>query len=383
MSTEVLALLIEDNDQDADLVFRALDGFANERDRELTFLVCRASTLAEAATHFGESTFDLVVLDLDLPDSAGLDTFLRIEEMHPDAAIVILTKNEDPDVAVRAVQLGAQDFLTKSDLTPNELHRDLRYAYERGRLQRVERALQQNFTEMEAARAIQKQLFPKTAPDLEGFDLAGGCAPAAATGGDYFDYFWLSDGTLGIVIADVSSHGFAPALIMSSTRRTLRTLALDRTDVGAILTLANRAVEEDTQDHHFVTLFFTRLNPETRVLDYAGAGHCAWVLSRAGNVEVLDSTSLPLGMMSDTIVPNGPSRKLQSGELLVLLTDGFSEAESATGEAYSIQKVLDLVQRHRHELAETIVQRLFCALEDHCHPQPHADDMTVVILKAL
>ena len=107
---------------------------------------------------------------------------------------------------------------------------------------------------MEAAGAVQRTLLPKSAPRIPGWDIAGSYWPFDRVGGDYFDFFPL-DGHLGLVIADVSGHGLAAALVMAGLRRLMRSCAEIHSDVAEILTIANRAVWDDTQSERFVTAF--------------------------------------------------------------------------------------------------------------------------------
>ena len=235
--------------------------------------------------------------------------------------------------------------------------------------------------DLQVARRIQRGLLPAQAPALPGFDIAGACHPAAATGGDYFDYLATPDGSLGIVIADVSNHGFAPALIMSATRRLLRTLAERSNDPGEILTAANRAIAEDTRGEHFVTLFFARLDPRTHSLVYAGAGHEGYVLDDSDTVKKLDSTALPLGVEQDTVVPLGQSSILEPGQLLVLLTDGIAEAMAPDGSFFGTRRALAIVHAHRTKPAAEILDLLYREVQEFCRPYIHHDDVTAVLLK--
>src|SRR5205823_14364179 len=125
-------------------------------------------------------------------------------------------------------------------------------------------------------------LFPGGGLGLAGFDIGGASYPAEATGGDYFDYIPLGDGTLVVAIGDVSGHGLGPALLMASTRAYLRALALVHTDITQMLALANRVLCQDTNEQ-FVTLVLARLDPDSGTLIYASAGHpSGYLLDRAG-----------------------------------------------------------------------------------------------------
>ena len=132
-----------------------------------------------------------------------------------------------------------------------------------------------------------------------------------------------------MVVGDVSSHGMGPALLMSETRACLRTLALTTCDVGEILTRANCMLSADTHDFHFVTLVLARLDPARCEVVYGSAGQRSYLLHADGAATVLDSTSLPLGVDAETRVPAAPPFLLRPGDLMLLLTDGVVEAESA------------------------------------------------------
>src|SRR3954468_12862077 len=150
---------------------------------------------------------------------------------------------------------------------------------------RAEKELRQNKEQFRVAREIQQRLFPKSAPLLEGFDIAGATYPAEATGGDYFDYLPMLNDRLGIVVGDVTGHGVGPALLMAETRAYLRILAGRREDVGEILTRANGVLSEDVGNERFVTLFLARIDPKTRELVYASAGHpSGYILGPSGQI---------------------------------------------------------------------------------------------------
>ena len=189
------------------------------------FQVRREDRLETGFSQLDRGDVDVVLLDLNLPDSTGLDTFRAVHRRTMHLPIVILSGQEDVELAVDAVGLGAQDYLTKAEANRSSLARSIRYAIERSRRQRAEQ-------ELTAAGEIQRRLFPQSSPEIPGFDIHGRCEPANLAGGDYFDYFPMGRNGLGVVVADVSGHGIGPALIMSETRAVLRTLATTYEDVG-------------------------------------------------------------------------------------------------------------------------------------------------------
>ena len=272
----------------------------------------------------------------------------------------------------------------------NLLVRSIRYAIERTRRHRAEEALRDASEEFRAAREIQQRLFPASAPHCHGFDIAGAAWPAKATAGDYFDYIPMLGNCLGVVVGDVSSHGMGPALLMSETRACLRALALGLSDVGEILTRANKMLSEDTHDFHFVTLAMARLDPALCEVVYGSAGQRSYLLHADRSVTLLDSTSLPLGVEAATQVTTIPPIRLQAGDVLLLLTDGMLEA-AASGvpadgsgpQRFGVDRALDVAHEHRGQAAAGILAALRSALDAFCEGQPIHDDVTVVVVKCV
>lgn len=234
--------------------------------------------------------------------------------------------------------------------------------------------------QLRAARTIQERLLPEAAPKLAGVDIAGVSFPANSVGGDYFDFIPLPGGVMGVVVADVSGHGLGPALLMAETRAYLRSLATIHEDVSQILTLTNRVLTDDTEGE-FVTLFFAALDPRRRTFIYAGAGHEAYLFEPAGQMQQLSSTSLPLGIERDLVVPCGPTIRLATGQVYLLLTDGVAETESREGVPFGNERVFDIVKEHRAGPAQGIIESLRGELERFSSQQPQVDDITIVAIK--
>jgi len=371
-------LLVEDDPDDV-WVMRNLLGDRWDGPFELTHVELLSAGLERIA----ESPFDIVLLDLSLPDSQGLETFFSMHANAGDVPIVVLSGYNDESVAVKAVQAGAQDYLVKGQVDDNLLVRSIRYAIERTRRHKAEAALRDASEEFRAAREIQQRLFPATAPNLPGFDIAGAAYPAKATAGDYFDYIPMLGNCLGVVVGDVSSHGMGPALLMSETRACLRTLAHGLSDVGEILTRANQMLSADTHDFHFVTLALARIDPAQCEVVYGSAGQRSYLLHADRSVTLLDSTSLPLGVDETTQVPTLAPILLRPGDILLLLTDGLVEAESAARQRFGVGRALEVVQEYREQPAQEIIAALRRALDEFCEGQPIQDDVTLVIVKVM
>ncbi len=373
----VRILLIEDDPDDV-WIMRSLLGDRWDGPYELAHV----ELLSVGVRRCMEGEFDVILLDLALPDSHGLETFISMHAYAGDVPIVVLTGLDDEQTAMKAVQAGAQDYLVKGEVDDNLLVRSIRYAIERAKRHHAEQALSSTSEEFRAAQEIQQRLFPAKAPVIEGFDIAGALYPARATAGDYFDYIPMLDDCLGVVVGDVSGHGMGPAMLMVETRACLRTLAQSYYDVGDILTRANRVLAADTGDFHFVTLSMVRLDPRDRSLIYAGAGLQGYLLHAGDEVTVLESTSLPLGVREDTVVPTGPPATLEPGEILTFFTDGVVEAESPGQVRFGVQRALKRIRAERELPARVIVDSLYREIIGFSRQSSDRDDITIVIVKA-
>lgn len=248
---------------------------------------------------------------------------------------------------------------------------------------RVEKALRENEAQLLAARRIQQFLLPRSDPAIPGFDIAGASYPAEFTAGDHFDYIPMAGSTMGIAIGDVSGHGFGPALLTVALRTHLRSLIDHHDDLAEILSDANRLLGGDMEDEYFITLLMGQLDPAARTFRYINAGHpSGYLLDAAGRVKAsLESSVIALGILPDLKFPPAEIVALEPGDLLVLVTDGVLEAQTADGTQFGTERMLETVRVNRHRPAREIVDTLFRQVREHSEKQKILDDVTVVVIK--
>lgn len=250
----------------------------------------------------------------------------------------------------------------------------------------AEQALQAAEKEFSVARQIQQQLFPQRPPQIQGFDIAGASFPAIQTGGDAFDFLAMPEGDLGLVVSDVSGHGMGAALIMAETRAYLRIVAFNRGDAGMVLTRAGQVLADDLEDSgRFVTSLLVRLDPGLRQLRYANAGHTpGYLLDRTGRLRhSLARCGPALGVDSEAVYPESEPLELESGDLILLTTDGVEEAESPAGEGFGESRLLEVVRASQAGSAQDIIAAVRAALTDFCGGASQQDDITLVVAKVL
>jgi PAS domain S-box-containing protein len=244
------------------------------------------------------------------------------------------------------------------------------------------RKKQEQEFQLQLARDVQ-QRFYTTAPVLAGFDIGASAHPADETGGDYYDFVSMADGSLMIAVADAKGHGFSSALVMTLTRAYVRCFAAMQLELDDILAQVNQMLLKDLEHGHFVTLLLARLNPDRRTLSYASAGHVpGFVFLDSGNVKcTLESTGPPLGLFSGSKFLLQPAIRLDPGEVAVFLTDGVTESATPHGQQFGAQRVLDYVQIHSHDSASNIADGIYQAARTFVQGDPQDDDITSVIIK--
>lgn len=216
------------------------------------------------------------------------------------------------------------------------VHNARRFGDEREQRQRLSR-------EAEEARSIQQALLPRTSPLIPGFRVTGLSIPAGSVGGDWYDFIPLRDGRWGLVLADVSGKGTAAALLMSATRGMLRSLAQTGSGPAEVLTRLNNMMIEDFPSGRFVTMVYAELDPSSRVLRIANAGHLAPLLVEpSGHRWINHEHGLPLGIsaskFSETEVTLGQHSRI------AFYSDGITEAEIESGEDYGAERLLAQMQ---------------------------------------
>ncbi|XSG84875.1 MAG: PAS domain S-box protein [Methylohalobius sp. ZOD2] len=250
------------------------------------------------------------------------------------------------------------------------------------------RRVEEQRHEMEIAKQIQLSLLPPAPLHKDGIQVAGFCLPAAHVGGDYYDYFSLKD-TVDLVIADVSGHSVGAAMIMAETRCTLKmkTLWLMKESTGvantasANLAILNELLFEDlNRAELFITMFYAQYHIASRKLSYANAGHNRPLLLRRGESLELDTDGLILGV-SKEVTFEEKQLTLEDGDVLLLYTDGITEAQNKSGEFFGEARLKELATAHAQASPQAIIDAVIQELEAFCQSQSFHDDISLLVLK--
>ncbi|HEY0404329.1 MAG TPA: SpoIIE family protein phosphatase [Pyrinomonadaceae bacterium] len=235
--------------------------------------------------------------------------------------------------------------------------------------------------ELQLASEIQQRFQPTAPPHVAGYELQGISFPCYEIGGDYYDFIERADGRMIIALGDVSGKGTAAALLMSSLHAAVHAQASSQSSLGETISAVNKYLAENIPSNRFVTLFYAELDPLTGALSFINAGHNPpLIVHAAGTVENLSSGGLPLGIMTNSAYREGRTQ-LQPGDVLVIYSDGVSEAVNPQGEEFGAPRLHSVVGLNIERSAAGIRDRIESALTKFSQGTPAADDITLVIVK--
>jgi sigma-B regulation protein RsbU (phosphoserine phosphatase) len=224
------------------------------------------------------------------------------------------------------------------------------------------------YRELEVARDVQQEMFPKTIPQLPDFEYAAACRSAKFVGGDYYDWFSLPNGKLAFTLGDVSGKGISAALVMAGIQSSLRRELMGSSqEMAKCLAEFNQTLLRSTASGRYSTLFSGTFDSASRLLTYVNCGHVAPILWHASGgkrkIERLDVGGPPIGLL-DGMSFEQAEVKLAPGDVLVCFSDGFSEATNPAGEMWEEPALERAVRRNRGANAEQLLSHLFAAVDD-------------------
>ena len=235
--------------------------------------------------------------------------------------------------------------------------------------------------ELELATEIQQRFQPSGPPQIEGYEFQGISFSCYEIGGDYYDFITTPSDKMLVALGDVSGKGTAAALLMSSLHAAIHAQVAADSQLHETILAVNAYLAEITPANRFVTLFATELDPASGSLRYINAGHNPPLIGRTdGTVEQLSSGGLPLGIMEGAEYEVGDAQ-LNPGEVLVIYSDGVSEAVNLSEEEFGTERLSDVIKSNLSSSAAGIRDKVESALSAFTQTAPANDDITLVIVK--
>ncbi|MBQ9362937.1 MAG: SpoIIE family protein phosphatase [Bacteroidaceae bacterium] len=333
---------------------------------------------------------DIILSDINMPEMDGLTLLTKINEMrNPALKCIMVSAYGDMDNIRHAMNNGAFDFATK----PIDLD-DLQITIDKA-VEQIEfvRAAQKDQKELKAihddlsvAREIQHAILPRNfelkMPDANTVDIYASMIAAKDVGGDFYDFFAIDDEHFGFTIADVSGKGVPAAIFMAVSRTLIKATGVRGVPSNECMQIVNNMLCDESVDSMFVTVFYGVFNIKTGEIDYTNAGHNPpYILHADGSVEMVQSDiNLVLGAF-EGIPYKHNKMTLQQGDVLVMFTDGVTEAENIDHELFGEPRLEQTLATLKGANSQQIVETINQQVKDHAGEAAQSDDITQLVIK--
>jgi len=353
-----------------------------------------------------KNRYGLILLDLQMPGMDGFQVMEGLKEIEEDGYLPVLVITAQPDHKLHALQTGAKDFVSKpfelaelqarvhNILEVRLLHleaksyskvleetvRELEASREVIRLKSLEER-RQSEQELALAQETQESLLPRFLPQFENFRIHAFNNPTRYVGGDFYDFLQLSSGEWVGVLADVSGKGMSAALLSSMVLGALSMEFRSKTQPQEVLNRVNQLLCEKSLPFQFVTLFLFLLSPHG-VGQFISAGHNPAYLFRSatGKIEELVSDVHGLGLF-DSATYQSRTLHLYKGDILVVYSDGLTDAQNHQDEMFGEERLLRIIQQEAPSGSHALEQEFLKALEEFTQGMPQNDDITFVVVE--
>lgn len=328
---------------------------------------------------------DLILLDIRMPGMNGYEVCecLKADDETRDIPVIFISALDAIQDKVRAFSVGGEDYVTKPFHVEEVLARVGTHLALRKLQKQLQDANRRMAQELTLAGEVQTSFLPHDLPDIPGWQISATLRPAREMSGDFYDFISLPDECLGIVVADVCDKGAGAALYMALSWTLIRTYAMEfPAQPESVLSAVNRRIIKDTNANHFVTVFYGILDLITGTLVYCNAGHWEPYLIRADDredVRRLILTGVPVGIFEDETWEQG-FIQLAPGDVVVLFTDGITEAQNAQGEFLGMDRLLDSVRTNLRRPAREIQEAILTDIHRFVGDTPQSDDIALIVL---
>ena len=350
--------------------------------------------------------YSLILLDLQMPGMDGFQVMEGLKEIEEDGYLPVLVITAQPAHKLRALEAGAKDFVSKPfDLAElrARVHNILEVRLLHLETKNYSRVLEETVRELEASREVirlktleerknserelalaqetQESLLPRFLPQFENFRIHAFNSPTRYVGGDFYDFLQLSSGEWMGVLADVSGKGISAALLSSMVLGALSMEFHSGTQPQEVLNRVNRLLCEKSLPFQFVTLFLFLLDPNGTG-QFISAGHNPAYLFRSatGKIEELASDSFFLGMFDSASYESRVFR-LDQGDILVVYSDGLTDAQNQQDEMFGKKRLLHLIRQEAPLGSDALERKFLKTIEEFTQGMPQTDDITFVVVE--
>jgi len=317
-------------------------------------------------------------LSLQTHDHPGLES---LRKLNPVLLIPFIHRQKLSGILLLGEKIAKTTFSAEEMMILSVLSSQAAIALENAFLYTENLEKQKIQEELLLAREIQTNLLPKDPPKSDVFDIAGHNIPSKEVGGDYYDYFILDNGHIGIAIGDISGKGVPASLLMSNLQAALRISSLDSHEPHVVLSRVNKHITKTTSPEKFATFFYGVFDPGTKTFTYTNAGHNYPILLRKnGKIELLKQGGLIIGVMEHAEYSSA-SVELGKGDALVLYTDGVTEAMDIFNNEFGEERLINLLKETEKMSARGIINTILERISSFTQGSMFSDDLTLIVMK--
>ena len=363
-------LVVDDSRLDRSIVKNVLS--------KLNMMIIEAYDGLHGLEMFKQDQFDLVLVDIVMPNLDGFEFIQRVKDLLKDRfiPIILMTGSEDLNSKIKGLSIGADDYLLKP-INEQELKARVLSLL---RLKKAHTELYEKnliiMNELEVAKSLQQRIIPKDFSDIDYPVISGRYLPIEDVGGDFFDYYRLSRERIGILIADVTGHGIPAALVMTMSKMIFSIYSSQYHSTSKLLSKVNSQMRGVLLDSQYVTAFYLIFNPADSTLLFTNAGHNRVLLYRArnDNIIALDTDGLFVGIKDDTYYEE-KSIKIETGDRLFLYTDGISELKNSENKDFGEKGIAKYIKNNKDLKGDNFCESLINEISAYCFLEDRNDDI--------
>lgn len=381
MALSIKILVLDDAEDTEDLFTQQFRHQISDGDYVFSFV----NTGESAQKILENESIDIFVIDINVAGSDGLELINELKEKYPTMKTIVISAYGNMNMLRSVMRNGAHDFIIKpidfQDMDET-LKNTIKYILNFRKSEMNAKKLHAISDELSLSAQLQKSILPGNTLKSGDIEIWADSIPAAEVGGDFYDYFWLSDTKLGIVMADVSGKNVTAAMFSVMAKTLIKSLSKIYASPAECFHHVNRRLCEENVTTMFVTSMYGVFDLEKHELTYTNAGHLPIATIRPGQEPVFleCDSGIALGIMEDMEFTDN-TYVLSPGESIIMYTDGVTEATNAGGEEFDFPRFKDVLGKNPLTTPKLLTQGVIAAIKEFVNNFPQSDDITTLCLK--
>ncbi len=379
---DVIKILVLDDEEDTQDLFQ--QEFRHQIDKGI-YVFSFSTSSNEVLDILKNNEFDIFITDINIAGMDGISLINQLKDTRPLMKTIVTSAYGDMNTLRAVMRSGAHDFVIKpidfKDLIVT-VENTIKTVLDLKKAAVTEKKLSAISEELSLSAKLQKSILPGNSLKQGDVDIWADSIPAAEVGGDFYDFFWLSDTKIGIVMADVSGKNVTAAMFAIVAKTLIKSFSKIYKSPAECFQKVNKTLCSENVTTMFVTAMYGIFDIETHELTYTNAGHLPIVIVRPDETpSFLECDSgMALGIMEDIEFQNN-SHVLAPGEIIMMYTDGVTEASNNNGEEFDFSRLIEVFKQHPDISPEQLTKNLVSEIKRFVAGAPQSDDITTLCLK--